>query len=75
MTEKQTAHIDDWYLVDLWPIGSGQSLIGQVSKHPQQDSFKTKAQQTSMVVNLDLSAKTAETENTIYTLGTPRKAY
>lgn len=73
MTEKQTAHIEDWFVADT--AGGNQCLIGKVTKHPKQDTFKTTAQQTSNLVRLDRAAKTAETENTIYTLGNPRKAY
>lgn len=73
MSDKQTAHIDDWFVATT-PTGHS-CLIGQVSKHPKQADFKTKAQQTSNLIKFDPEAKTAETDNTLYTLGTPRKAY
>lgn len=73
MSEKQTAHIDDWFIADT--LNGGQCLVGMVTKHAKQADFKTKAQQTSNLLTIDVANKTAETENTIYTLGTPRRAY
>lgn len=64
-SKKPTALIEDWWY-------DGQRLWGKVLKHPEQDSFKMNCQMTSYVINIDLEEGFAETENTHYTLGTPK---
>lgn len=59
---KQTARIDDWSVF-------GDSLIGHVSSHPNQNNFNNLYQRTSQIIHLDRERKIAETLNTIYTLG------
>lgn len=63
MMEKPHAHIEDWSY-------TGHTLVGRISKHPNQSNFRSELQRTSEVIFFDPSNKIAETENTIYTLGT-----
>ncbi len=67
---KQTAHIDDWEVLNH-PSGC-RVLVGCISAHPRQEIFRTARQQTSKLLSLDDANGTAETLNTIYTLGAPR---
>jgi len=65
---KKTARIDNWV---LWTNPKGdQQLIGTVSAHDRQDEFRSDTQITSRIVKIDFEAGTAETLNTLYTLGT-----
>jgi hypothetical protein len=59
--KKPEAYIDNWAY-------NGAFLIGTISKHPNQTSFKLNFQMTSAVVRFEESAKIAETEHTIYHL-------
>lgn len=59
---KATAQIDDW-------CKFGDSLIGRVTNHSRQTSFKSPLQQTSKILRMD--DKECETQNTVYTLGKP----
>lgn len=66
--DKGTAHIESWV---KYGEGKYSYLIGVVSKHPRQDEFSTKYQQTSNLVSFDPANGVAETANTVYTLGKP----
>lgn len=67
MADKQTAQIDDWRLI-------AGCLWGHVRKHPKQELFNpASVQMTSQIVSLNEDTGIAETENTIYTLGTKWK--
>jgi hypothetical protein len=62
---KQKARLENWYILTYF---SGQrSLIGEVYEHPLQPDGKEVA--TSRLLDLDEVNNTAETQNTIYTLG------
>lgn len=61
--KKNTAFIDNWIVV------SG-CLLGNITGHPNQNDFSEGAQITSPIVSIDEANGTAETLNTIYTLGT-----
>ncbi len=63
---KQTAFIKDWFL-EKFP--DGYRLIGNIQGHSRQKEFLSKQQVTSNVVRIDFINKTAETLNTVYTLG------
>ena len=65
-TSKPTAHIENW---SKWEGAHSYRLIGNVSAHPNQDTFKAPLQCTSEVLELDMAAGTCETANTHYTLG------
>jgi hypothetical protein len=62
---KQTARMSQ---VALVRGVNGFYLTGRVKDHPRQAEFMQPYQRTSKLVNIDLEAGTAETENTIYTL-------
>ncbi len=64
---KQKAHIENWSVQNAY--GGGTYLIGTISKHPKQYIFHSDLQATSLLKSLDRESKTAETQNTIYTLG------
>jgi hypothetical protein len=65
---KPTATIEDWAIIAT-PVGT--MLVGRILRHQRQEEFVKPLQMTSRLVKLDLVGKTAETENTLYTLGTP----
>ena len=64
---KPTAHIEDWEVVNH--RSGGRILHGRISGHINQDNFRAARQQTSKLVKLDEANGTAETLNTLYTLG------
>ena len=64
---KQTATINNWRLIRS--LSGGFVLTGVISDHPRQADFVAEVQQTSGVILFDPVNKTAETYNTIYTLG------
>ena len=64
--EKPRARIEDWIYSK-----KHSCLIGKVTYHPNQESFKKTFQVTSKVLRLDRKNKVAETQNTIYELGNP----
>ncbi len=64
---KQKARIENWQLV-------AGCLMGNVSKHSRQRDFNPEGpQMTSQIISLNEDIGVAETENTIYTLGTKWK--
>lgn len=64
---KQKARIEEWRLM-------GGCLWGYVKGHSEQDSFTpNRLQVTSQIISLNEDTGIAETENTIYTLGTKLK--
>lgn len=64
---KPTAHIEDWEVVNH---KSGCLILhGRISGHLNQDNFRASRQQTSKLLKLDETSGTAETLNTLYTLG------
>lgn len=67
---KNTARIDDWQVVPIYP--EGEALIGKITEHTRQYLFTKERQITSKLVRLDETEKIAETLNTIYTLGEKR---
>ncbi len=64
--KKHTARIDNWRVM-------GDSLWGNVTKHTLREFNPECLQRTSVLLSINEDACTAETENTIYTLGTKSK--
>ncbi len=61
---KQTAHLENWFYNEAW-----NCLHGTVSGHPKLgDEVGIR---TSSVLKIDYEKRTAETRNTLYTLGEP----
>lgn len=69
---KQTAVINNW---TIHRDRHGHFFLrGGVTDHPRQADFKSEVQETSRVVLFDPANNTAETQNTVYTLGAPAAA-
>ena len=60
------AHIDKWRIISL---GHCEVLEGMVSGHPNQANFGSRRVTTSRLLHIEVEAGTAETQNTMYTLG------
>lgn len=69
---KQKAKIDNWGVRE-WGLGYSYVLIGTISDHPGQERMKSNDHCTSELVSIDFKNRTAETLNTMYELGKPRK--
>lgn len=64
--EKHTARIDNWFVV-------GNCLWGNVTEHSLREFNPDRLQRTSNLVSMSEVNRTAETENTVYTLGTKER--
>ena len=64
---KRTACIENWMEVPCY--GGGTLLIGEIKDHPLEHMFHNKRQMTTRILNINRKDGTAETKNTIYTLG------
>jgi hypothetical protein len=62
---KQKARLENWYVMTFF--GGQRCLIGEVYEHPRLSDGKEVA--TSAITDLDEVNNTAETQNTVYTLG------
>lgn len=64
-TEKPKARLENWW------VGNNDLLYGEVYDHPEHSDGTVVT--TSRVVKLNLESGKAETLNTHYELGSPRK--
>lgn len=64
---KKQAKITKWSIIKH-PFYNDYVLTGEVSDHPNQSDMNSKVQVTSPIEKIDLTGKTAETRNTVYTL-------
>lgn len=63
---KPHAKISSWRISSWNP--NEHVLIGHITDHPNQERFKAEKQLTSQLIRIDFVNRTAETENTLYTL-------
>lgn len=68
VNNKPEAHIERWSFVEL-PKPSLGYLIGQISNHPYQQSFRSTTQSTTEMVKFSTDNGYMETKNTFYILG------
>lgn len=65
----QTAHINNWTLHKDFE-GNPSFLEGEITGHVAQEHFHSAMQRTSSLLSFDEEKGVAESQNTMYTLGT-----